>query len=81
MLAMGFGFSVAALARNPSYPRPLLYVGTIAAFSPLATLFAGDVYWLEWVSVGFFLIYVTSVGVSSMRRKEVPGRPTPREPV
>jgi len=81
MLAMGFGFSVAALACNPSYPRPLLYVGTIAAFSPLATLLAGDVYWLEWVSVGFFLIYVTSVGVSSMRRKEVPGRPTPREPV
>jgi hypothetical protein len=78
MLAMGFGFSVAALACNPSFPRPLLYVGTLAAFSPLGTLIAGDVYWLEWVSVGLFLAYVSSVGVSSICRREATGRPTTR---
>jgi hypothetical protein len=67
MLAMGFGFSVAALACNPEFPRILLYVGTLASFSPLATLVAGDVYWMEWVSVGLFLLYVMSVGISSLR--------------
>jgi hypothetical protein len=68
MLAMGFGFSVAALARNPRFPRPLLYVGTLASFSPLATWVAGDVYVLEWVSVGLFLLYVMAVGIASARR-------------
>lgn len=78
MLAMGFGFSVAALACNPRFPRPLLYIGTLAAFSPLATLIAGDVYWLEWVSVGLFLAYVGSVGVSSVGPREAAGRPPAR---
>lgn len=68
MLAMGFGFSVAALAQNRRFPRLLLYIGTLAAFSPLATLIAGNVYWMEWVSVGLFLLYVMSVGVSSARQ-------------
>lgn len=70
MLAMGFGFSVAALAVHPTFPRPLLYLGTLAAFSPLATWIAGDTYWLEWISVGLFLAYVLSVGLAQGRRGE-----------
>ena len=65
MLAMGFGFSVTALAHHPRFPRPLLYLGTLAAFSPLATLLGGEVYWLEWLSVGLFLVYVLLVGMAS----------------
>lgn len=70
MLAMGFGFSVAALAVHPNFPRPLLYLGTLAAFSPLATWIAGDTYWLEWISVGLFLAYVLLVGLAQGRRWE-----------
>jgi hypothetical membrane protein len=64
-LAMGFGFSVAAVRYHPRFPRLLLYLGTLAAVSPLASLLLGDVYWLEWVAVGLFLAYVLSVGISS----------------
>ena len=63
-LAMGFGFSVAALRYYPRFPRPLLYLGTFAAVLPLFGLAFGSVYWLEWVSVGMFLAYVLSVGFS-----------------
>jgi hypothetical protein len=70
MLAMGFGFSVAVLAVHPDFPRPLLHLGTLAAFSPLATWIAGDTYWLEWISVGLFLACVLLVDLAQGRRGE-----------
>ena len=65
LLAMGFGFSVASLRYHPRFPRPLLYLGTAAAMSPLFVLAFGELYILEWVTVGIFLAYVLSVGISA----------------
>jgi hypothetical membrane protein len=65
MVAMGFGFSVASLRYHPRFPRLLLYLGTTAAVSPLFALAFGNLYFLEWVTVGLFLAYVLSVGFST----------------
>jgi hypothetical membrane protein len=65
LLAMGIGFSVASLRYHPRFPRPLLYLGTAAAVSPFFVLAFDSVYILEWATVGLFLAYVLSVGLTT----------------
>ena len=64
---IAFGFSVAALRYHPRFSNGILYFGMGAGLLPfLMFIFnKGQIYWLEWIAVGFFLLYILIVGNTS----------------
>ncbi len=66
MFSMSFGFSVAALRYHPYITKENLYLGVCAALLPTLMFIFSNVCWLEWVAVGLFILYILSIGKSSL---------------
>jgi hypothetical membrane protein len=70
LLGTAFGFSVAAMRYYPNYPRWLLVLGGLVAVEDMVWGLALNTYLMEWITVGFFLIYIFLLGIVT-RRKEM----------
>ena len=64
---IGFGFSVTALRYHRNFSNQILYLGICASLLPflMYTLGKGQTYWMEWVAVGFFILYIFAVGTTT----------------
>ncbi len=66
MFSMGFGFSVAAFRYHPYITKENLYLGAYAALLPTLMFIFSNTCWLEWVAVGLFILYILSIGKTSL---------------
>lgn len=64
MFGIAFAFSVTALRYHQNFSNRILYLGIVASMLPflMFTLGKGQTYWMEWVSVGLFILYILTVG-------------------
>jgi hypothetical membrane protein len=67
LLSTAFIFSAAALRYHQWVPRWLLILGISTAMMVILTSFFPTVYVLEWITVLFFLGYVTLLGIETIR--------------
>jgi hypothetical protein len=64
---IGFAFSVTALRYHRGFTNKILVLGFCSSILPflMYTLGKGQTYWMEWVAVGFFILYILTVGIST----------------
>ncbi len=68
LLGTAFAFSVAALRYYPHYPRALLVLGGLVAVEDILWGLVLNTYIMEWITVGFFLSYILSLGLVARRK-------------
>ncbi len=66
---IAFAFTVTAIRYHVRVPAWLLCLGTAASIWPSLVLLLGrgTTYWMEWVAVALFILYILSVGHTSLR--------------
>ncbi len=64
---IGFAFSVTALRYHRNFSKKILYLGICSSILPVLmyTLGKGQTYWMEWIAVGFFILYILAVGITT----------------
>lgn len=70
LLGTAFAFSVAAMRYYSRVPRWLLVLGVLIAVEDMVWGLILNTYLMEWITVGFFLIYILLLGLMT-RRKEI----------
>lgn len=69
---IAFGFSAAALRYHPCVTAKILYLGVLAAVLPsvMFVIGKGKAYWMEWLTIGAFMLYILTVGRQSQALKQ-----------
>jgi hypothetical membrane protein len=65
LLGTAFMFSVFAFRYHPTLPRWILVFGVVTAMVDIASGIFQSFYWLEWVTVAFFLGYAITIGIQT----------------
>ena len=68
LIGTGFGFSVAALRYYPKFPRWMLILGIVIALEDMLWGMVLNIYIMEWITVGLFLLYTLLLGIKTKQR-------------
>jgi len=68
LIGTGFGFSVAALRYYPKFPKWMLMLGVVIALEDMLWGMVLNIYIMEWITVGLFLLYTLLLGIKTKQK-------------